>query len=158
MQHCLRVLSVFYYYTIIHVLLFHVHQTYHTERWERKGSSLFIYIIIDLFRFQHAIRIRYYYVHFNITLLELIKYKKKPEICRIRLGARWSSGSAFASDREVRDSTNVNFSGHKKWISEAPLDQGVNWYPERAVSVQVWYSWAPYVGCTPNREWNNTER
>ena len=23
---------------------------------------------------------------------------------------------------------NVNFSGHKKWISQAPLDQGVNWY------------------------------
>ena len=29
----------------------------------------------------------------------------------------------------------VNFCGYKKWISEAPLDQGVNWYPEREVSV-----------------------
>ena len=32
----------------------------------------------------------------------------------------------------------MNFSGHRKWNSEAPLDQGVNLYPERA----VWYSWA----------------
>ena len=32
-------------------------------------------------------------------------------------------------------------------ISEAPLDQGVNWYPQRAVSVQVKYSLAPFVGC-----------
>ena len=31
----------------------------------------------------------------------------------------------------------LNFSGPKeKWISEAPFDQGVNLYPERAVSVQ----------------------
>ena len=28
---------------------------------------------------------------------------------------------------------NVNFVGHKNWISEAPLDQDVHWYPERAV-------------------------
>ena len=47
------------------------------------------------------------------------------------------------------------FHGHKEWISEAPLDQGVNWYPERTVSVQVWYSWALYVGCTQNLEWNS---
>ena len=40
----------------------------------------------------------------------------------------------------------VNFSGHKKWISEAPLDQV--WYTERVVYVQVKYSWAPYVDCT----------
>ena len=44
----------------------------------------------------------------------------------------------------------MNFSGQKKWISEAPLNQGVNQYPERAVSVQVWYSWAPFVACTQN--------
>ena len=45
------------------------------------------------------------------------------------------------ADREVRGSNstlaNVNYSGHKKGISEAPLDQVVNWYPERAESVQV---------------------
>ena len=32
--------------------------------------------------------------------------------------------------------TNMNFSWQKKCISEALLYQGVNWYPERAVSVQ----------------------
>ena len=53
---------------------------------------------------------------------------------------------------------NVNFSGHKKWISEAPLYQGMNWYPERVVSVQVRYSCAPYVGCTQNWEWNSFPR
>ena len=53
---------------------------------------------------------------------------------------------------------NVNFSWHKKWISEAPPDQGVNWYPERAVSEQVWYSWALYVGYTQNREWYSFPR
>ena len=52
----------------------------------------------------------------------------------------------------------LNFPGLKKWISEAPLEQGVNWYPERAVSVQAWYSWTPYVGCTQNREWNSFPR
>ena len=30
---------------------------------------------------------------------------------------------------------------------KVPLDQGVNWYFERTVSVQVWYFLAPYVGC-----------
>ena len=29
---------------------------------------------------------------------------------------------------------------------------GVNWYPERAVTVQVRYSWVPYVDCTQNQE------
>ena len=53
---------------------------------------------------------------------------------------------------------NVNFSGHKKWNSETPLGQSVNRYPERAVSVQVWYSWAPYVGCAQYREWNSFPR
>ena len=48
------------------------------------------------------------------------------------------------ADRKVRGSNptwpNVNFSGHMKRISEAPLDQCVNWY----------YSWKPYAGCTQN--------
>ena len=34
---------------------------------------------------------------------------------------------------------NMNFSGHKKWISEAPLDQGVDRYLESVVSVQEIY-------------------
>ena len=41
---------------------------------------------------------------------------------------------------------------------QAPLDQGVNWYTEMAMSVQVWYSWAPYVGCTQYRELNSLHR
>ena len=41
---------------------------------------------------------------------------------------------------------NMNFSWHKKWrISGASLNQGVNLYPERVVSVQVWYYWASYA-------------
>ena len=46
---------------------------------------------------------------------------------------------------------NVKSSGYKKWISEAPLYQGVNWWAVRAVSVQVWCSsWVPHGGCTQN--------
>ena len=48
----------------------------------------------------------------------------------------WSSCSAFDADQEVIVQIlhwpNMNFSGHKKLISKAPLDQGVNWYPERS--------------------------
>ena len=31
----------------------------------------------------------------------------------------------------------MNFSGHKKWISEAPFVQGMKWYPERVVDIPV---------------------
>ena len=76
---------------------------------------------------------------------------------------RWFSGSVFACRSRglvfvfytVLHCLNVNFSKRKKGISEAPHDQGVKWYPERAVSVQVWYFWAPYVGCIQNRGWNS---
>ena len=45
------------------------------------------------------------------------------------------------ADREVPGSDltllwpNVNFSEYKILTSEAPLDQGGKWYPEKAVSV-----------------------
>ena len=41
-------------------------------------------------------------------------------------GKRWSSGSALDSVVRILPWPKVNFSGHKKWISEAPLDQAVN--------------------------------
>ena len=31
--------------------------------------------------------------------------------------------------------------------TKVQLNQGANWYPERAVSVQAWYFSVPYVGC-----------
>ena len=57
------------------------------------------------------------------------------------------------ADREVRGSNHTLAQCKFLRAQEMnPLDQGVNWYPERVVSVQVRYPWAPYIGCTQNRE------
>ena len=50
---------------------------------------------------------------------------------------RWSNGSTFHCRLrglwfESYTGLSLIFSGHKKLIFEAPLEQGVNWYPERA--------------------------
>ena len=75
----------------------------------------------------------------------------------------WSSGSIFdcRSTRawfESYTGLTLNFSGHKNWISEDTLGHDVNWYPERAVSAHVWYSWVLYVGSKQNLEWNSFPR
>ena len=75
-------------------------------------------------------------------------------------GACWSSGSRFNCRSrglwfEFYTGPNMNFSVHKKLNSEVSLEQSMNWYPERAVSVQVWYSLALFVGCTQNQAWNS---
>ena len=41
---------------------------------------------------------------------------------------------------------NVHFPGNEKRICEDPFDHSVNWFRDRALSVQVQYSWAPYLG------------
>ena len=54
---------------------------------------------------------------------------------------------------------NMNFSGHKKWTLR--LHSTKVWIGAlRSLprSVQVWYSWARYVGCTQNQEWNSFPR
>ena len=75
--------------------------------------------------------------------------------------ARWLSGRAFDCKSsshwfESLHWPNVNLSSHEKLISQAPLDQGVNKYPEKDVSMHVRYSWAPYIGWTQNRERNSS--
>ena len=56
--------------------------------------------------------------------------------------ARQFSGNAFDCRTLVRiiHWRHLEFSEHKKYVSEAPFEQGVNWYRERAVSVQVGYT------------------
>ena len=87
-------------------------------------------------------------IHFSYTLTTMLQ-----TLIHSALGRVGPEVARSPADREVRGSyclihcPNVNFSRHKKSASEAPLYQSVNWYPERAVSVQVKYSWAPYFGC-----------
>ena len=40
---------------------------------------------------------------------------------------------------------------NKLWISLGTRNESLNWYSERAVSVQAGYYWAPYVGCAQTR-------
>ena len=69
--------------------------------------------------------------------------------------ARWSSGSAF--DCRSRDKWFESYTGLKgnslgtKMNIRGSIRPKV-WirYPERAVSMQVWYSWTPYFGCILN--------
>ena len=73
--------------------------------------------------------------------------------------ARCSSGNAF--DCRSRGPWFESYTGLKRISmgtrNESPSLQCVNWYPERVVPMQVlclYCSWAPYFGCTQNREWN----
>ena len=76
--------------------------------------------LLDNFPFEWSCRLKYCHKHNTLT--------------------RWYSGRGFCQQIErslfwILHRHNGNFSGHKKWIFEAPPDQVVIWYPKRTVFI-----------------------